>query len=99
MKDSLFALPLMCLNLLSSPAVAQFKVGDEVVVIRDTDTRIGKGRCNSVSRGQSLIVEHVSGDWLWLGPMSSGWVKWSDVAALDDAIEVLGEQIQRDPSD
>jgi tetratricopeptide (TPR) repeat protein len=99
MKDSLLALPLLCLNLLSAPAVAQYKVGDEVIVVRDTDTRIGKGRCNSLSRGHSLIVEHVSGDWLWLGPMSAGWVKRSDVAAPHDAIEVFGEQIRRDPGD
>src|SRR5262249_802935 len=99
MKDFLLALPLLCLNLLSSPALAQCKVGDEVVVIRDTDTRIGKERCNSLSRGHSLVVEHVSGDWLWVGRMSSGWVKRTDVAARDDALDIFGEQIRRDPGD
>lgn len=97
MKCSMFAIGFLYAASLSPAAIAQHKVGDSVVVIRDTCTRIGTGRCNSLGRGRSLTVEHVKDDWLWLGPGSAGWVKTDDVATPERAFAIFGQEIERDP--
>lgn len=89
----------MSLSAVGSPVLAEYKIGDTVVVVHDTKIKVGDKTLQDVSRGVGLKVQAVEGDWLWVSNLAAGWVKQHDVATPTQAIEIFTEQIEKDPHD
>lgn len=82
-----------------TPALADFKVGDTVVVVHDTKIKVGDQVLQEAARGLGLKVQAVQGDWLWVSNAAAGWVKKQDVASPDKAVEEFTKDIKKDPHD
>lgn len=78
---------------------AQYKVGDDVIVIHDTQIVLGQKVVHEVGRGTSLNIEAVKGEWLWVSNEGTGWINKRNVTTPDHAVEVFTEQIKRNPQD
>ena len=99
MKVVKFVPSLMFVCLLASPAFAEYVVGDMVVVIHDTNIKVGEKALQGLARGVGLKVQAVNGEWLWVSNEATGWIKKSDVATPTQAIAVFTEQIRKNPHD
>ena len=80
-------------------AIAEYQVGDTVVVIHDTQIKVGDKVVHEVPRGVGLKVQGVKGDWLWVSNSATGWIRKQDVATPDKAIDVFTEEIKKKPHD
>lgn len=88
-----------CSSVLSSPAFADFEVGEMVVVIQDTQIRVGDNILQQITRGVGLKVQAVSDEWLWVSNEATGWIPKHHVATPIKAIEVFTAEIKRNPRD
>ena len=84
---------------LANQAFAQHKIGDTVVVVKDTTIKVRDKVIQEISRGVGLRVQAVNGTWLWVSNQGTGWVNASDVATPTRAIEIFTEDIKRTPGD
>ena len=76
---------LICFWILSAPALAEYKVGDTVVVVHDTKIKLGDKVLQEAARGLGLRVQAVNGDWLWVSNANAGWIRKEDVATPEKA--------------
>jgi len=83
----------------ASQARAQYQVGDEVVVVWDTQLKVSAAPVQNVFRGAGFTIEAVQGDWLWVSSEAAGWVGSRFVAAPAAAIALFTQQIQQNPFD
>jgi tetratricopeptide (TPR) repeat protein len=81
------------------PALAEYQVGDTVVVIQESKIQVGDKVIQEVPRGVGLKVHAIQGEWLWVSNESTGWIKAANVATPSRAIEAFTEQIKKDPHD
>lgn len=75
---------LLCFYVVSTGSVfaERFDVGDTVVAKQDTTLKLGQKVVAQVSRGDSLVVEQMKGDWLWVSlGETKGWVYGAHVRA------------------
>lgn len=84
---------------LSSPAFAQYKIGDKVIIIHNTEIRVGEKSLQRLSRGLPLKVEDVKDGWLWVSHKATGWIKTQDVTSPPEAVGIFSEQIRQNPRD
>src|SRR4029077_6432742 len=78
---------------------ADYKIGDTVVVIHDTQIKVGAKPVQELPRGVGLKVQAVQGDWLWVSNEAAGWINRRDVATPDQAVKDFTEQIKKDHDD
>src|SRR5882724_8577624 len=89
---------LMLVGFFSAPAFAQ-KAGDCVVVLRNTQVKVGDKVLQTLPPGQHVAVFAVQGEWLWVSRETTGWLASQDVAVPAKAVEFFSEQIGRNPCD
>jgi len=80
-------------------AFAQYRVGDTVIVIQNTDIKIEGKALQELGRGIFIRVNAVNGDWLWVSHKTTGWISKNAVTDPASAIEVFTEQIRQNPND
>lgn len=83
----------------TQPLLAEYQVGDTVVVVRDAKIRVQDKVVQEVRRGVGLKVHAVEGDWLWVSNQAAGWLNVRDVATPPEAIASFSEQIKKNPRD
>jgi tetratricopeptide (TPR) repeat protein len=73
-------------------------VGQRVITIEfDVPFKEGSTVVYTATLGEVFTVEQVQGEWLWVVGRG-GWVKRSDVAPYDQAIDYCSQLIAREPS-
>lgn len=86
--------------LLPRTVLAQYKVGDTVIVIHDKAPITVKEKVlQQTFRGLPLKVEAVNGEWLWVSHESTGWISKQHVTTPANAIDEFTEQIRKNPKD
>src|SRR5262245_57758777 len=76
---------------------AKYKVGSEVIVVRETPLRVDNRAVKTLSPGLALAVEELQDGYLGVTVDRQGWVDENDVAPVDDAVEALEPAIASDP--
>ena len=99
MQTKNLALLLLFACAASQTAFGQFKIGDEVVVIREAEIKAGDKVIEKVHRGMTMRVNEVKDDWLWVDHPAAGWVNQKMVTTPANAIDVFTEQIKQNPND
>ena len=99
MTRAMFVLVFLCISSPSKLAFAAFEMGDTVVVIQDTQIKVGAKVLQQVARGMGLKVQAVNGDWLWVSNEATGWIAKHVVATPNEAIDVFTEEIRKNPHD
>ncbi len=84
---------------ISNAALAEYKVGDMVVVVHDAKMKVGDKVIEEIPRGVGVKVQAVKGDWLWVSSEAVGWVNQRDVATPTRAIEIFTDEIKKDHGD
>src|SRR5579872_3525146 len=90
---------LLSVATVGKPVLADFKIGDTVVVIHDTNIKVRDEIVQEVPRGVGLKVQDIRGDWLWVANEAAGWVHQRDVATPTEAIKIFTAQIKKDEYD
>jgi Tfp pilus assembly protein PilF len=98
-RHAVFGFILLQTLLAGSAARAQYQVGDEVVVVWETQLKVSAEPVQNVFRGAGFTVEAVQGDWLWVSSEAAGWVGSRYVASPAAAIAHFTQQIQQNPFD
>jgi tetratricopeptide (TPR) repeat protein len=99
MRLPVYGLVALGMAIAESAACAQYQVGDEVIVVWDTQLKVGAEPIQNVYRGAGFTVEAVNGDWLWVSSEATGWVASRNVAAPANAIALFTGQIGQNPYD
>lgn len=85
---------------LCAPALAQYKVGDTVIVIHDqTPIKRDGAVVQSLNRGVNLRVNDVDGESLWVSHIATGWMEKEHVTTQARALDVFNLQIKDKPDD
>ncbi len=92
-------LPLcFCICVLSRTAVAQYKVGDRVIVVRDCEIKIENVVSDRAYPGLYLWVTAINGKWLWVTQGLAGWIDSNNVTSVEQAIPHFTEDIRQNPT-
>ncbi len=85
----------------------EFKRGDIVVVIQETNLKIGNQTGDKVHPGLALKVKAVNGKWLWVNrklvngltwEINPGWLESQHVVAANEAIPYLTVRLRNSPT-
>lgn len=85
--------------LVVQPALAQYKIGDRLVVISQAEIVGAGGIRQMLGRGQDVRVDGISGDRLLVKNLAAGWIDSNRVARPEVAAGIFSDQIAFDPSD
>jgi len=69
-------------DLAATASGQEHKKGDEVVVLNDTELKVGTETIGTVHKGEKLTVEKIQGNWLWVRGKISGWIDSSRVVKV-----------------
>lgn len=81
----------------ASQVLADYKPGDIVVVVKETELKVNNKTAGTVRPGFSLAVQKLQGDWLWVSDGIPGWLKTSSVVPLDEATAYFTDAIGKEP--
>jgi tetratricopeptide (TPR) repeat protein len=98
MKQILFLVILSVLAL-DNRALAQFKVGDLIVVIENADVKVENEVIHQVFKGATFAVVKSEGDLLWVDASIPGWIPAGNVVPLDKAAAHFTEVIRKSPDE
>ena len=82
----------------STVLAAAYEIGDVVVVIRESEIKVGTKVTDQVYPGFGTEVEAVQGDFLWVNFGNAGWIHKNNVVPLKDAVAYFTRQIRTNPS-
>ena len=98
-KPVRLSLAFLSVALTARSASAQYKVGDDVVVIRSAEIALDGKVLETLGRGMVLRVEAVEGDRLWASNRAAGWIDQQQVKTPRFAVDEFSEQIAENPND
>src|SRR5580765_6387006 len=75
------------------------KVGDRVVVVRDTKIKTWDSVAGTAPVGLACEVYDVRGSQLFISDLASGWISRADVVDPDKAIAWFSERLRKQPKD
>ncbi|MDB5342217.1 MAG: yrrB 8 [Schlesneria sp.] len=81
------------------PALAQYKIGDRLVVISQAEIISAGGIRQVLGRGQDVRVDDIAGDRLIVKNLAAGWIDSNLVARPEVAVGTFSDQIAFDPLD
>ena len=79
-------------------AAEDYKVGDRVVVIKQSMLTADNAAGVEVGPGLTLMVEDVMGDRLWVSNGAPGWLEKSNVVKSDQGIDYFTRALKADPT-
>jgi tetratricopeptide (TPR) repeat protein len=98
-KPVRLSLAFLSVALTARSVSAQYKVGDDVVVIRSAEITVDGKVLETLGRGMVLRVEAVEGDRLWVSNRAAGWIDPQQVKTPRFAVDEFSEQIAENPND
>jgi tetratricopeptide (TPR) repeat protein len=89
----------LCGGVIRPAGAQEYRVGDDVVVVRDAEIRLPEGKADDAGPGMVLKVTAVNGRWLWVSNGKPGWLDSANVIPLDRrAIDHLTRLIRAQPN-